>query len=363
MRAVKILLAGGGTAGHVEPALAVARAWKSAHPESELIFIGTSVGLENSLVPAAGFSLAHIPKVSIARTLSPSLLLVPIRLIQSVAATFKLLSGVDCAIGFGGYVSGPLYIAAALRRTPFVIHEQNARPGWANRLGAMFTSYTAISYPVSSGALAKAELTGLPLRADVIAALDSAAHDGGAARALAKREVAAKHGLDVSKPLLFIFGGSQGSQAINKVITEFRGKAQEISILHGVGKNNEISPSSPSYKAVSYIDDMATCYLAADLLISRSGAVTCAEAEALAKYSLFIPLPIGNGEQKLNAQSLVDQGRAEVISQSEFTPDWLARNIGALLTKSSAQSSDVSLAGRSAVDKIVKLIERAAGVQ
>lgn len=360
---MKLLLAGGGTAGHVEPALAVARAWKSAHPESEMIFIGTSAGLENTLVPAAGFTLAHIPKVSIARRLSPSLLLVPIRLIQSVTATFKLLSGVDCAIGFGGYVSGPLYIAAALRRIPFVIHEQNARPGWANRLGAIFTSHTAISYPVSSGALAKAELTGLPLRADVIAALDSAAEDGAAARARAKQEIASKYAIDTSKPLLFIFGGSQGSQAINKVITEFREQAQDISILHGVGRNNEIAPSSPTYKAVSYIDDMATCYLAADLLIARSGAVTCAEAAALAKYSLFIPLPIGNGEQKLNAQSLVDQGRAEVISQSEFTPDWLNRNIGALLEKSSLQSGDVSLEGRSAVDKIVKLIERAAGVQ
>lgn len=358
---MKLLLAGGGTAGHVEPALAVARAWKSAHPESELIFIGTSAGLENTLVPAAGFTLAHIPKVTIARRLSPSLLLVPIRLIQSVAATFRLLRGVDCAIGFGGYVSGPLYIAAALRRTPIVIHEQNARPGWANRLGAIFTSDTAISYPVSSGALAKAELTGLPLRADVIAALNSAAEDGAAARAQAKREIASKYGLDTSKPLLFIFGGSQGSQAINKVIAEFREQAEDISILHGVGRKNEIAPSSPNYKAVSYIDDMATCYLAADLLIARSGAVTCAEAQALAKYSLFIPLPIGNGEQKLNAQSLVNRGRAEVISQSEFTPDWLSRNIGALLKKSSLQSSDVSLEGRSAVDKIVKLIERAAG--
>ena len=108
---------------------------------------------------------------------------------------------------------------------------------------------------------------------------------------------------------------------------------------------------------------MATCYLAADLLIARSGAVTCAEAAALAKYSLFIPLPIGNGEQKLNAQSLVNQGRAEVVAQSEFTPEWLDRNISHLMKKSSEQSSEVSIQGRSAVDKIVKLIERAAGVQ
>ncbi|CAN2192776.1 MurG UDP-N-acetylglucosamine,LPS N-acetylglucosamine transferase [Candidatus Nanopelagicaceae bacterium] len=359
---MKLLLAGGGTAGHVEPALAVARAWKLVHPESEIIFLGTANGLENSLVPAAGFTLAHIPKVSIARSLSPSLLLVPFRLAQSIAATLKLLRNVDCAIGFGGYVSGPLYLAAALKRIPFVIHEQNARPGWANRLGARLTPFTAISYPVAVGALSKAELTGLPLRADVVSALDSAAGDGVQARALAKREVARKHGLDANLPLVFIFGGSQGSQAINKVISDFRKNVMGISILHGVGRKNGIAESTSSYKALDYIDDMANCYLAADLLIARSGAVTCAEATALAKFSLFIPLPIGNGEQELNAQSLVSDGRAEVLPQSEFTAQWLGANLDRLLKKSSQQSSEVKVEGRAAVDKIVKIIERAAGV-
>jgi UDP-N-acetylglucosamine--N-acetylmuramyl-(pentapeptide) pyrophosphoryl-undecaprenol N-acetylglucosamine transferase len=359
---MKLLLAGGGTAGHVEPALAVARAWKSAHPTSEIIFIGTENGLENSLVPAAGFTLAHIPKVSIARSLSPTLLLVPFRLIQSISATSKLLRDVDCAIGFGGYVSAPLYIAAALKRIPFVIHEQNARPGWANRLGALFTSFTAISYPVAQGSLARAELTGLPLRADVLSALDSAELDGAMARKKAKGEIAEKHGLRIDEPLVFIFGGSQGSLAINKVISEFRKNAHGFSILHGVGRNNEVEASSTTYKALAYIDDMATCYLAADLLIARSGAVTCAEATALAKFSLFIPLPIGNGEQQLNAASLVKAGRAEVISQSEFTPHWLEENIDRLLAKSSQQSDEIVAEGRTAVDKIVKIIERAAGI-
>jgi UDP-N-acetylglucosamine--N-acetylmuramyl-(pentapeptide) pyrophosphoryl-undecaprenol N-acetylglucosamine transferase len=360
---MKLLLAGGGTAGHVEPALAVARAWKIAHPDSEVIFIGTQTGLENSLVPAAGYTLAHIPKVGIARSLSPSLLLVPFRLLSSITATSRLLRDVDCAIGFGGYVSGPLYIAAALKRIPFVIHEQNARPGWANRLGALLTPFTAISYPVYRGALSQAELTGLPLRADVIAALDSAASDGAHARAVAKRVIAEKHGLSPTDPLLFIFGGSQGSQAINKVISEFCKSAAGLSILHGVGKNNEIQASTSSYKSLGYIDDMATCYLAADLLIARSGAVTCAEAAALSKYSLFIPLPIGNGEQELNADSLVKAGRAEVIPQSEFTVQWLKENIERLLKKSSEQSSEVKVEGRTAADKIVKIIERAVGVK
>lgn len=360
---MKILLAGGGTAGHVEPALAVARAWMKAHPGDEVIFIGTSAGLENSLVPAAGFPLHHIPKVSIARTLSPSLLKVPFQLIASINHTRKLLKGVDCAIGFGGYVSGPLYIAALLTRTPFVIHEQNARPGWANRLGARLTKYVAISYPVMDSAFSHAELTGLPLRADVLEALERASVNWKSARAEAKREISSRYGLSPVQPLAFIFGGSQGSQAINAVIAQSRStfESRGISILHGVGKNNALPESSPTYKALSYIDDMALCYLAADLLISRSGAVTCAEATALVRYALFIPLPIGNGEQSLNARSLVEAGRAQIIEQSKFTAPWLEENIVQLLEESASRPDEADAKSAGAADKIVKIIERAVG--
>ena len=360
---MKILFAGGGTAGHVEPALAVARAWQVAHPEDEIIFLGTVLGLENTLVPAAGFSLLHIPKVTISRKLSPSLVKVPFQLISSIAATRKILKEVDCAVGFGGYVSGPLYLAAAISSTPFVIHEQNARPGWANRLGARFTRFLALSFPVNSKEFIGAELTGLPLRADVLNALSASQSDWRSARAKAKAAVTSRYGLSSEKPLIFIFGGSQGSQAINHVIDQSREAltAKGISILHGVGKNNPTPDSSDTYRALPYIDDMAQCYLAADLLISRSGAVTCAEAQALSRYSLFIPLPIGNGEQALNASSLVNAGRAEVINQREFTAQWITEHIESLLQKSSDRSADGDASGAQAADKIVKLIERAAG--
>ena len=358
---MKILLAGGGTAGHVEPALAVARAWKIAHPADVIEFIGTSVGLENTLVPAAGFTLHHIPKVSIARRISPSLLKVPFQLAASISATRKLLKGVDCAIGFGGYVSGPLYIAAALTRTTLVIHEQNAHPGWANRLGALLTRHVAISYPVSHREFSKAELTGLPLRADVIEALQKAEGNWDSARAEAKREITARYGLSPDQPLIFIFGGSQGSQAINSVIAQSQRifESQGISVLHGVGRNNPLPESSSHYRALSYIDEMALSYLAADLLIARSGAVTCAEASALAKYSLFIPLPIGNGEQSLNAASLVQAGRAQIINQRDFTAEWLEGNIARLLEESAQRPEEGDGAGARAADKIVKIIEKA----
>jgi UDP-N-acetylglucosamine--N-acetylmuramyl-(pentapeptide) pyrophosphoryl-undecaprenol N-acetylglucosamine transferase len=361
---MKILLAGGGTAGHVEPALAVARAWSQRHPGDELAFLGTRSGLEMVLVPQAGYSVLEIPKVSIARKLSPSLLTVPIQLIRSITATVKHLEGVDCAIGFGGYVSAPLYIATFFKRVPLVIHEQNARPGWANRIGAYLTRFRAISYPVSGGALKNAELTGLPLKKDVIDAIEGSVDDWATARERAKKAVATKYGIDITVPLIFIFGGSQGSQAINRVISSARPALEQagISILHGVGKKNDVPEGSAHYRALSYIDEMADVYLAADLLIARSGAVTCAEAAALSKYNLFIPLPVGNGEQALNAQSLVAVGRGEILEQSKFTPEWLKNNIDRLIEKSHATSDVGDASGIAAVDKIVKIIERAIGV-
>ena len=359
---MKILLAGGGTAGHIEPALAVARGWKERHPEDEIIFIGTDSGLENLLIPAAGFTLLHIPKVSIARKISPSLLKVPSQLIAAIISTSRIIKDVDCAIGFGGYVSAPMYCAAAMTRTPFVIHEQNARPGWANRVGAWLTSYRAISYPVAKGALSRAELTGLPLRADVRNALIQAQGDWRAARNQAKRGVAQKYSFDASQKLIFIFGGSQGSQAINQVIE----KSEKIfskhgcMVIHGVGKNNSVAASSQSYRQLHYIDEMAEMYLAADLLIARSGAVTCTEATALSRFSLFIPLPIGNGEQAFNAQELVSEGRAELIEQRNFSAQWLESNLARLLERSAARPESGDASKIDAVDKILAIIERAA---
>ena len=358
---MKILFAGGGTAGHIEPALAVARRWSQRHPNDELIFIGTDSGLENSLVPAAGYSLHHIPKVTISRTFSPTLVKVPFQLFSSIKKTITILKGVDCAIGFGGYVSAPLYCAAVLTRTPFVIHEQNARPGWANKIGAYLTRYVATSYPVKNGALAKGQLTGLPLRADVLTALTQSSNNWKAARLAAKKAIGARYECDSTKPLIFIFGGSQGSVAINSVVE----KALPIFdsngavVIHGIGKNNPLPASTHAYKPLNYIAEMAELYLAADLLISRSGAVTCAEAGALSKYSLFIPLPIGNGEQALNAETLVEAGRAELLEQSQFSAIWLEENLTRLISTSASQSESGDSSAAGAVDKIVDIIEKA----
>jgi UDP-N-acetylglucosamine--N-acetylmuramyl-(pentapeptide) pyrophosphoryl-undecaprenol N-acetylglucosamine transferase len=351
----RIIFAGGGTAGHIEPALAVARQWKKMHSDTQILFLGTSTGLENRLVPEAGFQLALITKVRISRKLSPSLLVTPFALIRSIAQSFSILKGADLLVGFGGYVSGPAYIGARLRRTPIVIHEANAHPGIANRLGAHFTSHTAVAYPVSRGKLSQALLAGLPLRPDV----ENAFHGAESDWAKARREAKARSGFNTDKPLIFIFGGSQGSIAINSVIEGARSEltSQGLQVLHSVGGNNPLPESDSNYKAVSYITDMSSAYLAADLIISRSGAVSCAEINTLGRFALFIPLPVGNGEQELNAMSLVSESRAELIAQEKFSANWLIGNISRLLTASSESTIEGSRKDIDATTKMVSLME------
>jgi len=350
-----VVLAGGGTAGHIEPALAVAREWMRTNPSDTCIFLGTKNGLENTLVPAAGFDLRLIPKVKISRAPSVTWLRIPFDLISSVLSSMKLLRSADVLIGFGGYVSAPAYLAAALSRTPIVIHEANAKPGWANRLGAVFTSHLAVAHPVEQGKFSDALLAGLPLRSDVATACVASALDWANARTAAKLRL----GFPADVPLVFIMGGSQGSLAINAVVADsvstFNHKG--ISVLHSVGKLNTLPHSQGGYKPVAYVDAMADAYLAADLIIARSGAVTCSEFRALGRYALFVPLPIGNGEQYVNAASLVADGRAEIITQKEFTPNFIEAQLDRLLKAAAHAPIDGDNQDLDAAQKIVALTE------
>jgi UDP-N-acetylglucosamine--N-acetylmuramyl-(pentapeptide) pyrophosphoryl-undecaprenol N-acetylglucosamine transferase len=354
---MKIVFAGGGTAGHIEPALAVARLWRQNHPNDELQFIGTASGLENQLVPAAGFKLSHIPKVVIPRTLSLKLLKAPFTLSISFLAARKILNGADLLIGFGGYVSAPAYLAAKSLGVSFVVHEANAKPGFANRLGARLSPYCAIAQPVQSGALQSALVTGIPLREDVATAMVKSSDDWTGARARAKSAL----GFSSAEPLVLAFFGSQGSVALNKVIAQSLPSllANGSQLLHAVGKLNALPPMQERYKSTAYIEDMATAYLAADLIISRSGAISCSEINALGKYALFIPLPIGNGEQSFNAASLVSQGRAEVLEQKQFTSSWIKSNINRLLSRAASSDGSGSDSDALATEKIVNFMQHA----
>jgi UDP-N-acetylglucosamine--N-acetylmuramyl-(pentapeptide) pyrophosphoryl-undecaprenol N-acetylglucosamine transferase len=352
-----IVLAGGGTAGHIEPALAVARQWKVGHPDDVITFIGTKNGLENTIIPRAGFTLAHIPKVSIARKPHWSWLRAPFDLVRSVKSTQVILKDADLLIGFGGYVSAPAYVAARLAGIPTLIHEANAKPGWANRIGALMTPYLAVANPVHSREFSDALITGLPLRSDVVEGFVAARNDFKAARISAKQRL----GFDKDSPLLFIMGGSQGSVAINAQIELALNSllSRGISILHSVGRANPLPRAQGAYHPVAYIDAMADAYLASDVIIARSGAVTCSEFRALGRYALFVPLPVGNGEQYFNARTLVESGRAEILDQSQFTAQYLTTHIDALLSASAAAPIDGSDLDLSAAEKIVALGERA----
>ena len=354
---MKIVLAGGGTAGHIEPALAVARTWRANHPNDEIEFLGTKSGLENQLVPAAGFKLSHISKVVIPRKVSLSLFVAPTTLTQAFLEARAGLKGADLLVGFGGYVSAPAYLAARSLNIPIVVHEANAKPGLANRLGSLFTNHLAVAQPVNSGRLSRALITGLPLRVDVAKALQASGKDWSAARSKAKTAL----GMSDSAPVIAIFFGSQGSVALNKVIAGSLPVFEKAGaqVLHAVGKSNQLPNVGPNYKPVPYIEDMAGTYLAADLIIARSGAVTCSEVNALGKYALFIPLPIGNGEQRVNARLVTEQSRGEIVDQSEFTPQWIEKHLDRLLKNSEMASAAGNSSDLHASEKIAALMEDA----
>ena len=353
----RIVFAGGGTAGHVEPALAVARAWRERHPEDPLLFLGTSTGLENTLVPSAGFELRIIPKVMMPRSLGVDLLRLPILLWRAVRAAKKVMKGADLLVGFGGYLSAPAYIAARIAHVPMVIHEANAKVGWANHLGSWFTQCLAIAHPIKSGRFAHARVTGMPLREDVKLAVRGSSPDWKGSRDRAKSQL----GWDVDRPLILILGGSQGSAFINSQIAAALPALLErgIQLFHSVGAKNELPPSSAEYKPVPYITDMALAYLASDLVIARSGAVTCAEVGALGRSALFIPLPVGNGEQARNADYLVEAGRAILVQQGDFSSDWLLEHVDELLSRSAQSPVSGLTDDLGAEEKIIALMERA----
>ena len=351
---MKIIFAGGGTAGHVEPALAVARLWQEQNPGDSIEFIGTVKGLENQLVPAAPFKLHHIPKVVLPRKFSPALFTAPFTLAKSFNSARRIIKGADLLIGFGGYVSAPAYLAAKSLRIPFVVHEANAKAGFANRLGARLTPYVAVAQEMQNGSLANALITGIPLRPDVATAFNNCGSDWSAARAKAKSAL----GFSANAPLILAFFGSQGSVALNKVIVESLPTllSQSSQLMHAVGKLNPLPAAQERYKSVAYIEDMATAYLAADLILSRSGAISCSEINALGRYAVFIPLPIGNGEQRFNASNLVAQDRGELVEQNQFSPAWLTSNLTRLLSRANSAPMAGSGSDLQASQKIVNFM-------
>jgi UDP-N-acetylglucosamine--N-acetylmuramyl-(pentapeptide) pyrophosphoryl-undecaprenol N-acetylglucosamine transferase len=285
--------------------------------------LGTESGLEARLVPARGFALRFVPKVPLPRRPNSDLLRLPLRLRDAVRAAEHAIdeAGAEVVVGFGGYVSTPAYLAARRRRVPIVIHEQNARAGLANRLGARWTPYVATTFAGTS--LPHARRLGMPLRHE-IATLD---------RAALRAEALAHFGLDSQWPTILVTGGSLGARRLNEA---FREKAAALSqagiqVLHVTGAGKEFDPGPPTvgapYVVVPYADRMELAYAAADLVVARSGANTVCELTVVGLPAVYVPLPIGNGEQRLNAAEVVASGGGILVADDELTPDWIERNL------------------------------------
>jgi UDP-N-acetylglucosamine--N-acetylmuramyl-(pentapeptide) pyrophosphoryl-undecaprenol N-acetylglucosamine transferase len=321
---LRVVLAGGGTAGHISPALALADALSQADPSVGLTFLGTERGLETRLVPQRGYELAIIPPVPLPRSLTPQLLSVPGRLAAAVGAAARVLdqTGADALVGFGGYVSTPGYLAARRRRVPIVVHEANPRPGLANRLGARLTRHVFTGNPGTS--LAHARYIGIPLRRE-ITELD---------RADLADKARAHFGFRPDLPVLLVTGGSQGARSLNQAVLGAAGWIREagVQLLHIVGPRADVPVppgdgpppgTGPAQLVVPYLDRMDLAYAAADLVLCRAGAMTCAELTAVGLPAAYVPLPHGNGEQLLNAEPVVRAGGGLIVEDSRLTPEWI----------------------------------------
>ncbi len=349
-----VVVAGGGTAGHIEPALALADAVMRLRPDARVVALGTERGLENKLVPARGYQLELIPPVPMPRKPSPDLLKLPLRVRDSVKRTREVLERVraDVVVGFGGYVSLPAYLAAR-GRVPIVVHEANAKAGLANKVGAKFAERVAAAVPDSG--LSDAEIIGIPLRHS-ITSLD---------RAALRDRARAHFGLDPHAPTLLVFGGSQGARSINNAVSGAASAFARagIGVLHAHGPKNTVAvqsvPGAPAYVPVPYLERMDLAYAAADAVLCRSGAMTVAEVSAVGLPAVFVPLPHGNGEQALNAGPVVAAGGGILVPDEQLTPEWITQNVVPLVAdraRLAAMTTATLGTGRREADEVLARI-------
>jgi UDP-N-acetylglucosamine--N-acetylmuramyl-(pentapeptide) pyrophosphoryl-undecaprenol N-acetylglucosamine transferase len=321
-------MAAGGTAGHTSPMLATAAALGDLYQEVAITCLGTPRGLETVLVPQAGYPLELVTPVPLPRRPSADLLRLPGRVRDSVRGTLAVLDRVrpDVVVGFGGYVSVPAYLAGRRRRVPLVVHEGNALPGLANRLGARLTPHVATSFPDT--ALPGAVCTGLPVRR-MVSRLD---------RAALRSEALAAFALRPDQPVLLVTGGSQGARRLNSSVSA---AAEELTaagaqVLHVTGSTHEnavreASGGHPGYVVVPYVDRMDLAYAAADLVLCRAGASTVTEVATVGLPAVFVPLPIGNGEQGRNAAPVVAAGGALIAADTDVDAAWVVSVVLPLL--------------------------------
>lgn len=320
---MRAILAGGGTGGHVIPALAIAQELQKQYG-AEVLFIGTARGIENRLVPAAGFPLrlvnvGALKNVSLATRLKTAFDLP--RAVWSAGAILKEFRP-EVVIGVGGYASGPAMLAAVLKRIPTLAFEPNVVPGFANRLVARMVSGAAVHFPETARYFRNAQVTGVPVRQAFFA-------------------IPARQFQPVV-PTLLVFGGSQGAHAINVAMmdaaSELRSRIPGIHIVHQTGERDfaeaeaKYSSSGGTAEAYRFIDNMPDFFAKADLVLCRSGASTVAEIAAAGKPAISVPFPgAADDHQKRNAEALEKAGAAVMLEQSKLTPALLVEKVVGLL--------------------------------
>src|SRR6267142_1313077 len=348
---MRAILAGGGTGGHVIPALAIANELKKSYG-AEVLFIGTARGIENRLVPAAGYSL-QLVRVGALKNVS---------LLTRAKTAFDLPRAVwdagrmlnefapDVVIGVGGYASGPTMLAALVKHIPTLAFEPNVVPGFANRMVARFVSAAAVHFEETAKYFRHAEVTGVPVRQAFF-------------------EIPAKRG---GTPTLLVFGGSQGAHAINEAMIRclpvLQREAPGIHIIHQTGER-DYNDALAAYKSLGesaevskFIEDMPAAFARADLVVCRSGASTVAEITAAGKPAIFVPFPrAADDHQNVNARALERAGAAIVVEESNLEAAYLVDTIAALIGDrhqlQSMSAAAKSLAHPGAVEEIAGMVE------
>lgn len=351
------LLAGGGTAGHVNPLLAVADGLRARDPEADVLVLGTREGLEARLVPERGYELLFVDKVPFPRRPDGAAARFPVRWQRAIGQVRAHIRArhADVVVGFGGYASAPAYVAAARERVPVVVHEANARPGLANILGARRAAASGVAFAGTK--LRGAEVVGMPLRREIVD-LDVAAR---------RADAIARFGLDPSRPTVLVFGGSLGARRLN---TALEGSWRDIvaagwQVLHAVGGANALPESGPGYVAVPYLDQMDEAFAVADVVVSRAGAATVSEISALGIPAVYVPYAVGNGEQARNAASAVAAGAARIIPDADFTAERVRSELIPLLGDAARldamRSAAATVGTRTGTEDVIALIDRALG--
>ena len=333
---MRVLLTGGGTAGHINPAIAIANYIKEKEPDSQFLFVGTQHGLEKNLVPRCGYDIKFIEVMGLKRSLTPENIKVLFSYIKSMRDSARILKEFkpDVVIGTGGYVCAPVVKAAFGKKIPTLIHEQNVFPGLAIKMLSGKADVTAISFE-QTRSMMKAKnfvLTGNPLRPDLLQK-----HDADVVRA--------QYGFN-EKPLVLMFGGSLGAEKMNEALVEIlekgyvtgynliaaTGEKHYDGVMKKLAQKGVDTDKFRNVKVVPYIYNMEEIFSVADMVVGRAGAITVSEITAVGKAAVLIPSPyVAHNHQEYNARYLEKNGAAKVVLESELSGEKLSAQINAVL--------------------------------